>query len=158
MRHCIRWLAVPAILLLAACSSEPPTAEMLGDRATTTLTPAEACNRPANIEYLPDGARIRIPDTALFVIGRTDLSPCGQFALASVVEAMLEPGIMQVVIEPGGDIESPDAYLPRQRAATMQSLLSHVGFSTTQPPVLVRPAPIPSAGTWGVVLLVVRKT
>src|SRR5581483_564650 len=99
------------------------------------------------------GARVRMPDTSLFVVGRTDLSNCGQYAISSVVEAMLDPRITQVVVEPAGDINAPEAFLPRERAENIRGLLSHAGFVRAQPSVLVQPASGPS-GSWGIVLVV----
>ena len=152
MRAAIHGVALLAALLLAACS-EPPSAQVLNSRVTASMTPAQPCNRPASVEYLPNGARISIPDTGLFTVGRTDLSPCGEYAVASVVEAMLDPRIIQVVIEPGGDINDPDAFLPRERVGSLKASLSNPGFAPTRPPVLVQPAAAPSR-VWGIVLTI----
>ncbi|MEJ0019768.1 MAG: hypothetical protein WDN25_25085 [Acetobacteraceae bacterium] len=151
-----RDLALPAIaslLLLAACG-ERPVSQVLNTRVTAKMSPDQSCNAAASVEYLPNGARITLPDTALFVVGRTDLSPCGEFALTSAVEAMLEPRLMQVVIEPGGDINAPYAGLPRERAAKVQAMFTDVGFAPAQPPVIVQPGPGAPVGVWGVVLTV----
>src|SRR5690349_8260336 len=148
--------AVPvlaAALLMGACT-EPSSPQMLQMRAATSMNPAQSCNSQATVEQLPDGARIRVPDTVLFVVGRTDLSPCGQYALASAVEAMLDPRIMQVVIEPAGDLDSPYAFLPRERANTVKAMFTYPGFVPGQPPVLVQPPPVPAGNLWGVVLTV----
>jgi hypothetical protein len=117
------------------------------------MDPTQTCNRPASVESLPNGARVRIPDTSLFVVGRGDLSACGQFAMASVVEAMLDPRIMQVVIEPAGDVNAPDAFLPRERAATVGTFIANTGFAGTRPRVVVQPGSGPP-GSWGIVLAV----
>ncbi len=144
-----------AVLLLGAC--EPSGTQLLPSRIKASMDPAEACNRQASVEYLPAGARIRMPDTALFVIGRTDVTNCGRFVLASVVEAMLDPRIMQVTIEPGADINAePDAFFPRARTNSIKALLSNAGYTSGQPPVLVLPFPTPSPGVWGVVLTIVN--
>ena len=58
---------------------------------------------------------------------------------------------MQVVVEPGGDINAPDAFLPRERAVIVQAFLSKPGLVVGQPPVLVQAAAIPSR-SWGIVL------
>lgn len=145
-------LALVAPLCVAACTE--PSAQMLQRRAAASMDPAQTCNQTASVQYLPDGARIEAPDTSLFTIGRTDLSACGQYILSGVVQAMLDPRIMQVVVEPGGDINAPDAFLPRERAVTVQAFLSNVGFVAGQPPVLVQAAVIP-ARSWGIVLTVV---
>jgi hypothetical protein len=144
--------ALAALFLLDGCS-EPSSTQTLQRRVAIRMDPAQTCNRPASIEYLPNGARVRMPDTSLFVVGRTDLSNCGQYAVSSVVEAMLDPRIMQVVVEPGGDFNAPYAFLPRERADNIRALLSNTAGTATQPPVLVQPAPAPS-GSWGIVLAV----
>ena len=141
-----------ALLLLAACS-EPSSTELLQSRVTTTMMPSQACNQPANVQAVPNGIQVGVPDRSLFVIGRPDLSDCGRYALTGVVEAMLDPRIMQVVVEPGGDINAPEALLLRQRTATVQAYLSNAGFTRRQPPVLVQPSAGPM-GNWGIVLAV----
>ena len=152
MKAAIHSVTMLSALLLAACS-ERPAVQVLDDRVTASMSPSQPCNRPTSVEYLPNGARISIPDTALFTVGRTDLSPCGQYAVASVVEAMLDPRIMQVVIEPGGDINAPDAFLPRERVGVLRASFSNPGFLPTQPAVLVQPAAVPSR-VWGIVLAI----
>jgi hypothetical protein len=139
---------VAALLVLSACS-EPSSTQQVQSRATTSLSPTQACNSQSSVEYLPNGALVRIPDTSLFVIGRTEVSDCGRYVLSSVVEAMLDPRLMQVIVQPAGDTE---AYLPRERAGTLVALLSHPGFVPRQPPVVVQPPLVPSAHIWGVAL------
>jgi hypothetical protein len=145
--------ALAALLLLDGCSCEPSSTQTLQSRVATSMDPAETCNRPASVEYLPNGARVRIPDTSLFLAGRADLSACGQYAMASVVEAMLTPPIMQVAVEPAGDLNTPDAFLPRERARTVTAFISHTGFAGTPPRVVVQAASGPP-GSWGIVLAV----
>ena len=144
-------LAVAVPLCVAACATEPSSLQMLQRRAAASMDPAQTCNQMASVQYLPGGARIAAPDTSLFTPGRTDLSECGQYILASIVQAMLDPRIMQVVIEPGGDINGPDAFLPRERAVTVQAFLSKPGIFAGQPPVMVQAATTPSR-SWGIVL------
>jgi hypothetical protein len=60
---------------------------------------------------------------------------------------------VQVVVEPAGDVNAPEAFLPRERAGRVRAFLSNAGFVGTQPPVLVQPASGPS-GNWGIVLAV----
>jgi hypothetical protein len=145
--------ALAALLLLDGCACEPSSTQTLQSRVATSMDPAETCNRPASVEYLPNGARVRIPDTALFVAGRADLSACGQYVMAGVVEAMLAPRVMLVTVEPAGSPNAPGAFLPRERAATVTTFISHTGFVGTQPQVQVQPASGPP-GNWGIVLAV----
>jgi hypothetical protein len=149
-------LLVPALvtlLALGACS-EPSSTQMLSDRVNIGLSPAQVCNRQANIEYLPTGARIRFPASSLFVSGRADLTGCGQYAVASVTQAMLDPRIMQVAIEPEANVQGQESYLSLQRTDRLKGLLTNVGFTQTQPPVVVQPAPTPSQDSFGIVLAI----
>jgi len=140
-----------ALLALGACG-EPSSTQTLQTRVTTTLTPANTCNSQASVEYLPDGARIRLPDT-LFLAARSELTGCGQYAVASVTQAMLNPSIMQVIVETD-DSGAAGSMLSLRRAETVRSLLTNVGFAPAQPPVVVQPAPTPSQGAVGIVLQV----
>lgn len=142
---------VAALLWLSACGG-PPSSDVLNRRVAASMSPEQSCNSAASVQYLPNGARISLPDSALFVVGRSELSPCGQFALASAVQAMLVPHIMQVSIEPAGDIDAPYAGLAREKAERVQKLFSNVGFVSDQPPVLVQPSSGTLTGVWGVVL------
>jgi hypothetical protein len=145
---------IPAILLALGACSEPSSTQLLSSRVPARLNQTVPCNHPVSVEFLPDGARIRLPETSLFLIGRTDLSPCGQFVLASVTEALLDPRIMQVVIEPQSSVNTPASVFALQRADTVQKALSNVGFTQRQPPVLVQAAPTPSPGALGILLSV----
>ena len=121
-------------------------------RVTTSLTPGNTCNSQASVEYLPNGARVRLPDT-LFLAARSDLTGCGQFAMASVTQAMLDPAIMQVIVETD-DSGAPGSMLSLRRAETVRALLTNVGFAPAQPPVLVQPSAVPTQGGLGIVLQV----
>jgi hypothetical protein len=145
---------IPAILLALAACSEPSSTQILSNRVPARLNQTVPCNRPVSVEFVQEGARLRLPETSLFLIGRTDLSPCGQYVLASVTEAMLDPRIMQVVIEPQSGVSAPASEFALQRADTVQKALSNVGFTQRQPPVLVQAAPTPSPGALGILLSV----
>jgi hypothetical protein len=145
--------AFAALLALAACS-EPSSTQTLSDRVTTGLNPTQVCNRQANIEYLPNGTRISFPASFLFVSGRADLTGCGQYAVASVTQAMLDPRIMQVAIEPEANLQGQESNLTLQRTGRLKGLLTNVGFTQTQPPVLVQPAAIQTQDVFGIVLTV----
>jgi hypothetical protein len=118
------------------------------------MSQTEPCAYPVNVGPLPNGTSIRLPDAALFLSGRPDLSPCGQYTLASVVQAMLDPHIMQVVIEPEAGATAGSSPLSLQRADTVKAMLSNVGFTQKQPPVVVQPAATPAPGTLGINLIV----
>jgi hypothetical protein len=149
---------IPAILLALGACSEPSSTQMLSSRISAELSQTQPCERPANVEFFREGARVRFPETFLFLSGRTDLSPCGKYALTSVIQAMLVPSIMQVVIEPQSNAGASPSEFALRRAETVQRALSNVGFSQTQvqPSVLVQPASTPSPGALGIVLLITK--
>jgi hypothetical protein len=154
MNHQMRALpALVALLLLSACGG-PSSTDVLNTRVSRRMAPDLLCNKTVRVEYLPNGARISMPDSALFTVGRADLSACGRYAMASAVEAMLDPGIMQVVIEPSGDIEASYAGLARRRADALKGMFTNAGFDPFQPPVLVQPTSSSPIGVWGVELTV----
>lgn len=153
----VRVMPVLTALLLTACG-EPSSPDVLHARVTARMAPDQPCNAKASIQYLPNGARITMPDSALFTIGRADLSACGQYAMSSAIEAMLDPGIMQVVIEPGGDLDAPYAGLVRQRTDTLTGIFTKASFVPYQPPVPVRTKAAGQTGIWGVVLTVENRS
>jgi hypothetical protein len=149
-------LAAPALaslLLLAGCG-EPSSPDVLKARVAQSMATNQECNSKANVQYLEDGARITMPDGALFMIGQAELSPCGEYAMASAIEAMLSSGIMRVEIEPGGNIEAPYAGLVSQRADALGTMFAKSVFVPYQPPLLVQSRSAGPAGTWGIVLTV----
>ena len=58
---------------------------------------------------------------------------------------MLDPRIMQVAIEPQAFVQGQESYLSVERTDTLKGLLTNVGFTQTQPPVVVQPSN-PSGG------------
>jgi hypothetical protein len=145
-------LAAPmlgTLLVLVACG-EPPSGDILRARIADRMASNQVCNR-ASVEYFPNGARISLPDSALFIIGRAELNPCGQYEVASIIETMLNTGNMQITIEPTGDIEAPYYGLARQRAEILKELFSNVAFVPFHPPVLVQ-VKSTGSGVWGIVL------
>ena len=149
--------AITALMLLTACS-QPSSSDDLNARVSARMTPTQPCNAKASVQYLPDGARISMSDSALFTIGRADLSACGQYAMSGAIEAMLDPGIMRVVIEPGGDLGAPYANLVRQRSDTLTAVFTKASFIPYQPPVLVQTKAVGQAGVWGIVLTAGNKS
>jgi len=154
VKGCIRIMPVVVILLLLAACSTSSSTQILEGRVASTLTPAIPCNRLASVDPLPNGMQISFPVDALFLAGRTDLTECGHYALASAVEAMLDPRIMQVVVEPDTDITMPDAFLPRERADQVKRIFSDAGFVPAQPPVLVKSVTPQSPRVWRIILAV----
>lgn len=152
-------LAMPvlgALLALTACG-EPLSTDVLKARVADHMASDPVCNKRANVEDLPDGARVSLPDNALFIVGRAELNPCGQYAMASVIEAMLNTDIMQVVIEPTGDIDAPYYGLARQRAEVLQGMISKVAFVPFHRPIPIQMKSTGSAA-WGIVLTVANSS
>jgi hypothetical protein len=145
--------ALAALLLLAGCG-EPSSPDVLKARVAQRMASKQECDGKASVQYLPDGARITMPDSALFIIGRAEVSPCGQYAMASAIEAMLSSAIMRVEIEPGGNIDAPYAGLVSRRLDALETMFAKSAFVPYQPPVLVQSISAGTAGVWGVVLTV----
>jgi hypothetical protein len=139
--------ALAPLLLLVGCG-QPSGSDLLQRRLATTMAPDQTCNRVASVQYLPDGARISVPANALFKPGRSDLTDCGQYAMASAIEAMLAPQIMHVGIEAYGNVDQPYALLARQRAERLRTMFSNAGLVPAQ----IQPAAAPAPDTWGIVL------
>jgi hypothetical protein len=145
-------MAAAGILLSMAGCSEPSSSTMLQMRAESSLGSAQPCQGTVRTENLPNGVRVLVPESALFLVGQTAISACGQYLLVGIVEAMLDPRIMQIVVEPSADINAPDAYVARERTGVLRQRLSNAGFVPGQPPVAVQPNPASSTHTWGVAL------
>jgi hypothetical protein len=86
-------------------------------------------------------------------MNQTELTECGQFVLTSVTESMLDPKMMQVVIEQANPSPALSS-LPRERAEMLKTMLSHVGFTADQPALVLDPASKELAGRWAIRLAV----
>jgi outer membrane protein OmpA-like peptidoglycan-associated protein len=126
--------AVAALLALGACSHTSNT-QLFSERLAATLKPGTICNNQATVEYLSNGARIRIPEASLFDNGRADLTRCGQYTLASVTQAMLDLSLMQIAIEPGP--EAPTTPLSQQRADAVAAWLSQAALLAPLHPTVI---------------------
>jgi hypothetical protein len=99
-------------LLVGACASSGihRSAQDLGQRLQTQLAPDIAAGQ-ATLEPLPDGARVTLTEPSLFPSGGTELDDKGRFVLASVIEGLLEPRILQIQLA-----ESPATSVGSQAA------------------------------------------
>jgi hypothetical protein len=86
-----------SLLAVVACASGNNSAANLGQRMQVLLAPDIASGR-AGLEQLPDGARVTLPQQSLFPTGRSELDDKGRFILASVIQGLLEPGILRIDI------------------------------------------------------------
>jgi hypothetical protein len=86
------------VLFVVACtSSGNNSVAHLGQRMQVLLAPDIAAGR-AGLDQLPDGALVTLPQQSLFPIGRAELDDKGRFILASVIQGLLDPGILRIQI------------------------------------------------------------
>jgi flagellar motor protein MotB len=84
------------MLLVGACSSSSGrSAQELGSRLQTQLAPDIAAGGVV-LEQLPEGARVTLSPQALFANGKSDLDDKGRYVLASLIEALLAPRLLQI--------------------------------------------------------------
>ena len=92
--------AFGSILLVAGCGLQRETAWQLNARMQHGLAPEVAQHR-AGVERVTDGTRVTLAEDALFAPGSAVLSAQGQFILASVVEGLMAPRLMEIQVTPG---------------------------------------------------------
>jgi hypothetical protein len=125
-------LFVP-MLFVVACTPGNNSVANLGQRMQVLLAPDIAAGR-AGLEQLPDGARVTLPEQSLFPPGRSELDDRGRFLLASVIQGLLDPGILRIdVAEPA---PSP-AYLQAPRAGAVRQFFVDYGLGSTLQPAAV---------------------
>jgi hypothetical protein len=121
------------MLFVVACTSGNNSAANLGQRMQVLLAPDIAAGR-VGLEQLPDGARVTLPEQSLFPPGRGELDDRGRFLLASVIQGLLDPGILRIdVAEPA---PSP-AYLQGPRAGAVRQFFVDYGLGSTLQPAAV---------------------
>jgi hypothetical protein len=121
------------MLLVVACTSGNNSAANLGQRMQVLLASDIAAGR-VGLEQLPDGARVTLPEQSLFPPGRGELDDRGRFLLASVIQGLLDPGILRIdVAEPA---PSP-AYLQGPRAGAVRQFFVDYGLGSTLQPAAV---------------------
>jgi flagellar motor protein MotB len=134
-------LFVPILSVVACTSSGNNSAANLGQRMQVLLAPDIAAGR-VGLEQLPDGARVTLPEQSLFPPGRGELDDRGRFLLASVIQGLLDPGILRIdVAEPA---PSP-AYLQGPRASAVRQYFVDYGLGPTLQPAAVPPASVDTA-------------
>jgi hypothetical protein len=129
------------VLFVVACTSGNNSVANLGQRMQVLLAPDIAAGR-VGLEQLPDGARVTIPEQSLFPPGRSELDDRGRFLLASVIQGLLDPGILRVdVAEPA---PSP-AYLQGPRAGAVRQFFVDYGLGPTLQPAAVTQGSVDAA-------------
>jgi hypothetical protein len=103
------------LLVLAGCAGGRVPRE-LSQRLQWELGP-ELANGGATLERLPDGARVTLADQTLFPADRAVLDTRGRYVLASLVQGLLAPDLLQV------DVTGPAEFLPQARAAAVAEFL-----------------------------------
>lgn len=90
--------SVMPLLMAAGCASGPDQdAHELGDRFQTQLRPQLAGGQ-AVLERLPEGVRVTVSEQSLFPRGSAELDDKGRYVLASVVESLLDPSLLQIQV------------------------------------------------------------
>jgi hypothetical protein len=128
-------LFVPILFVVACTSSGNNSAANLGQRMQVLLAPDIAAGR-VGLDQLPDGARVTLPEQSLFSPGRGELDDRGRFLLASVIQGLLDPGILRIdVAEPA---PSP-AYLQGPRTLAVRQYFVDYGLGPALQPASVPP-------------------
>jgi hypothetical protein len=134
-------LFFPTLFVVGCTSSSNNSVANLGQRMQVLLAPDIAAGR-AGLEQLPDGARVTLPEKFLFPPGRGELDARGRFLLASVIQGLLEPGILRIeVTEPA---PSP-AYLQGARADAVKQYFVDYGLGPVLQPAAVPPGSVDTA-------------
>jgi hypothetical protein len=119
------------LLLVAACSSGDP-AQRLGERLQLRLAPDIASGN-ATLEQFPNGSRVTLTEQSLFSSGGTELDDKGRYVLASVIEGLLAPRILQIEV-----VEAPwsPAWMQGARVQNVKQFFEDYGLGTTLQPVI----------------------
>jgi hypothetical protein len=91
------WRLLPLLCLpplLGACCG-PNNASLLNRRLQAQLT-LETANGRAVVQPLPSGAQVTLTDQTLFPNGGAQLDARGRYVLASLIEGLLDPNILQI--------------------------------------------------------------
>jgi hypothetical protein len=140
-RHRARlFVLFPALLLLSACGQtglfpwesavirrEQLTARMLNQRLQIRLAGDIAAGRAA-VAPLPEGAQVTLIDTAPVPGGLAVSSPDEGSVRASLVEALLDPALMQVAVSDATSL--PDAQ-KQARIASLRDYFQSYGLGPT---------------------------
>ncbi len=139
--------------MLAACSSSPSPDRIAGEltqRLSVRLAP-EIASGQAGVQRLPDGARVTLADGTVFSPGGVTLDDKGRYAVASVIEAMLAPRLLQVDIT-GSSAAS--AGVQDQQARAVTSFFEDFGIVAT--PLSPAPQELPSGAGAPVLTITIR--
>jgi hypothetical protein len=134
----------PMLFVVACASSGNRSVANLGQRMQILLGPDIAAGR-VELDPLPDGARVTLPQQSLFPIGRSELDDNGRFLLASVIQGLLDPGILRIEI---ADAPGTPVGLQTAQARAVAQYFEDYGLGPTlQPAVAPQDLPPGSTGT-----------
>jgi hypothetical protein len=152
--HCkqLAVIFVPVLVLAGCGSGSDHSAEDLGNRLQAELTP-EISDGRASVAQLPDGARVVLTDQALFPSGGAVLDNKGRYILASVVEGLLDPRLLQIEV---AESAGTPASLQAARTQAVQTFVQNalVPMSWPYTPRQVVPAAPGSAAPQGISITV----
>jgi hypothetical protein len=140
-------------LLTAACSSSPSPDQIAGDlteRLNLRLAP-EVASGQAGVQRLPDGARVTLADGTVFSVGGATLDDKGRYMVASVIEALLAPSLLQVDVS--GSTAATTTVQDRQARAVTSFFEDFGIFASPLPPT---PQDIPAGAGPPVLTITIR--
>jgi hypothetical protein len=137
----LRLLALGLALLAAGCSpfGGPQCAcspWQLDARLQARLQPDIEAGH-ASLQRLPDGAVVRLDDTALFSPDGTRLDPAGEIAMARLIEGLFDPAIMRI------SMADSAAMQPEERGAREYAVKTYFNDARVGPVHPDQPLPPP---------------
>ncbi len=140
-------LSLSPMLLIAGCASFSGigcTAQVLEDRMQTQLKSDIAAGQ-VTLEQLPDGTRVTIVEQSLYPDGRTELDDKGRNVLTKVIQALLNPALLQIAV---ADLPATQADLQGPRVQSVTQYFKDAGLEPAlQPPAPQQETAPDSAGT-----------
>jgi hypothetical protein len=91
--------AFGAALLLAGCGMQGETVRQLNARMQVGLAP-QVAKQQASVQRLQDGTRVSLAEDSLFMPGSAVLSAQGQYVIASVIQGLMAPAVMEIEVTP----------------------------------------------------------
>ncbi len=146
--HALRLaLTLSPMLLIVGCASSSGigcTAQVLENRMQTQLKSDIAAGR-VTLEKLPDGTRVTIAEQSLYPNGKTELDDTGRSVLTNVIEALLEPALLQIAV---ADSPATPAGLQASHVDSVTQYFKDAGLEAVlQPAAPPQETPAEAAGT-----------
>ncbi len=128
------------VLAVTACSSTPSPdtiANDLMERLNVRLATEIASGRAA-VQRLPDGARVTLADGTVFSVSGVTLDDKGRYTVASVIEALLAPRLLQIEVAGSAAASAP---IQESQAGAVAKFFHDYGIDATSVPPLAPEAP-----------------